>query len=252
MSSSQQDIRIYPTTAALMEAAARHFVQQARQAIETRDTLTLALAGGSTPKSLYALLAAPPFRTQLDWTRVHFFWGDERHVPPDHQDSNYRMARESLLNYLPVAPDHIHRVPSEIPDARTAADRYEDMIRRHFDVLAPGVPRFDCVLLGMGPDGHTASLFPGTQAAHEQHRLVAAPWVDTLQTSRITCTPALLNHARHVTFLVQGQHKAHMLRSALEGPLQPDLCPASSIRPQSGTLTWFVDQEAASELSRPS
>ncbi len=250
MFAAQQDIRIYPTSPSLMEAAAQHVIRHAGRAVKARGTATLALAGGSTPKTLYALLATPPCRTQLDWTRIHFFWGDERHVPPDHRDSNYRMTHESFLRHMPVAPDHIHRVPSEIPDARIVASRYEDMIRRYFAVFAPDVPRFDCMLLGMGPDGHTASLFPGTQAVHEQHRLVAASWVDTLQTYRITCTPVLFNHARHVTFLIQGKHKAHMLRTALEGALQPDTCPVHSIRPRSGTLTWFVDEEAASELTR--
>ena len=251
MSSSQPDIRIYPTSPSLMEAAAHHVVQHASLAIKERNTCTLALAGGSTPKSLYALLAAPPFRTQLDWTKIHFFWGDERHVPPDHQDSNYRMAHEVLFRHLPIAPDHIHRMPSELPDARKGADRYEDVLRRHFAVSAPDVPRFDCMLLGMGPDGHTASLFPGTQAVREPHRLVAAPWVETLQTYRITCTPVLLNHARQVTFLIQGTHKAHMLRTVLEGPFQPDAYPSQNIRPRSGALTWFVNQDAAGELTLP-
>ena len=234
-----------------MEAAARHIIQQADRAIRERGTFNLALAGGSTPKSLYALLAAPPFRTQLDWTKIHFFWGDERHVPPDHRDSNYRMTHEALFRHLSIAPDHIHRVPGELPDARTVADRYEDMLRRHFAISAPDVPRFDCMLLGMGPDGHTASLFPGTQAVRETHRLVAAPWVDTLRAHRITCTPVLINHARQVTFLIQGPHKARMLRTVLEGPFQPDVCPSQIIRPEAGALTWFVHQDAAGDLPPP-
>ncbi len=251
MPASQQDIRIYPTTPSLMEAVAQHLMQQAALAITARHTCTLALAGGSTPKSLYARLAAPPFRAQLDWANIHCFWGDERHVPPDHQDSNYRMTHEALLQHLPIAPDHIHRMPAELPDAREAADRYEDILRRHFAVSAPDVPRFDCVLLGMGPDGHTASLFPGTPAVRESRRLVTAAWVDTLQTYRITCTPVLLNHARQVTFLVQGKEKASMLRTVLEGPRQPDACPSQMIRPQPGALTWFINQDAAGELTIP-
>ena len=234
-----------------MEAAAQHVIQHACQAIKARNTFTFALAGGSTPKSLYALLATQPFLTQLDWTKIHFFWGDERHVHPDHQESNYRMAHEALIRHLPVASDHVHRMPSELPDARTVADRYEDTIRRHFAVSAPDVPRFDYILLGMGPDGHTASLFPGTQVMREPHRLVAAPWVETLQTSRITLTPVLLNHARHVTFLIQGQQKAPMLRTVIEGPFQPDAYPSQHICPQPGALTWFVNQDAAGELALP-
>ncbi len=252
MASSQQDIRIYPTSSSLMEAAAQHVIRHAARAITERNTCTLALAGGSTPKSLYVLLAAPPFRTQLDWTKIHFFWGDERHVPPDHQDSNYRMAHESLLKHLPIAPNHIHRIPSELPNVQEVADRYEGMLRRHFAVSAPDMPRFDYVLLGMGTDGHTASLFPGTQAMHERHRLVVAPWVEPLRTHRITCTPTLFNHARQVTFLIQGQHKAGMFRTVIEGPFQPNTYPAHSIRPRPGTLTWFVDQDAGGALTLPS
>ena len=251
MSSSQPDIRIYPTSPSLMEAATRHIIQHACRAITARNTFTLALAGGSTPTSLYALLATPPFRTQLDWTKIHFFWGDERHVPPDHQDSNYRMAHETLLRHLPVAPDHIHRMSGELPDAWKVADHYEDVLRRHFAVAAPAIPRFDCILLGMGPDGHTASLFPGTSAIHESRRLVAAPWVEQFQAYRITCTPLLLNHARQVTFLVQGVKKSRMLHTVIDGPVQPDRYPSQSIRPQSGTLTWFVDQDAGGELTIP-
>ncbi len=242
---------MYPTAPSLMEAAAHHVIRHASRAITERDTCALALAGGSTPQRLYALLAAPPFRAQLDWTKIHFFWGDERHVPPDHRDSNYRMAHEALLRHLPVAPDHIHRVLGELPDAREVADRYEAALRRHFDVSAPDVPRFDCVLLGMGADGHTASLFPGARPVCEPHRLVAAPWVEPLRTHRITVTPMLLNHARQVTFLIQGRHKAGMLRTVLEGPCRPDTCPPHSIRPRPGTLTWFVDREAAGELTSP-
>ena len=249
MPSSQRDIHVYPTSQALLEAAAQHLLDHARQAIAARNACTLALAGGSTPKGLYSRLAAPPFQSQLDWTKVRFFWGDERHVPPDHTDSNYRMAREALLSRLPVSMAQVHRVPSELPDAQTAADQYEAELRKQFGVSAPDVPRFDFILLGMGPDGHTASLFPGTPSVHATRRLVAAPWVEELQTSRITFTPALLNHARQVTFLICGQAKAEALHAVLEGPFQPDALPAQIIRPQTGTLTWFVDQEAAGALN---
>ena len=246
---SQRDIHVYPTSQALLEAAAQHLLDHARQAIETRNSFTIALAGGSTPKGLYAMLAAPPFRSQLDWTKIRFFWGDERHVPPDHADSNYRMAHEALLSHLPISMAHVHRVPSELPDAQTVADQYEAVLRKQFEVSGPEIPRFDFILLGMGPDGHTASLFPGTQAVHETNRLVAAPWVERLQTSRITFTPVLLNHARQVTFLICGHAKADTLHAVLEGPFQPDALPAQVIGPRAGTLTWFVDQEAAGALT---
>ena len=244
MSHSQQDIHVYPTPQTLLDAAAQHVLEHAQQAISARDSFTLALAGGSTPKGLYTRLAAPPFRSQLDWTKVRVFWGDERHVPPDHEDSNYRMAHEALLSRVPISMAHVHRVPSELPDAQTVADQYEAVLRKQFDVFEPDVPRFDFILLGMGPDGHTASLFPGTQAVHATSRLVAAPWVERLQTSRITFTPVLLNHARQVTFLICGHAKAQTLHAVLEGPFQPDALPAQIIRPHSGHLTWFVDQAA--------
>ena len=177
------------------------------------------------------------------------FLGDERHVPPDHADSNYRMAHEALLRHLPISTAQVHRVPSELPDAQTAADQYEAALREQFEVSEPDVPRFDLILLGMGPDGHTASLFPGTQAVHETSRLVAAPWVDKLQASRITFTPVLLNHARQVTFLICGQAKADTLHTVLEGPFQPDALPAQIVGPRDGTLTWFADQEAGGALT---
>lgn len=246
---SQRDIHVYPTSQTLLEAAAHHLLDHAHQAIATRDSFSLALAGGSTPKGLYAMLAAPPLRTQLDWTKVRFFWGDERHVPPDHADSNYRMVHEALLTHLPISTAQVHRVPSELPDAQTVADRYEAVLREQFDVSESDIPRFDLILLGMGPDGHTASLFPGTQAVHATSRLVAAPWVETLQTSRITFTPVLLNHARQVTFLICGHAKAATLHAVLEGPFQPDRLPAQVIRPRAGTLTWLVDQEAGGALT---
>ena len=249
MSHSQRDIHVYPTSQALLEAAAHHLLDHAREAILTRGSFTLALAGGSTPKGLYARLAAPPFRSQLDWTKVRFFWGDERHVPPDHADSNYRMAHEALLSRLPLSMAQVHRMPSELPDAQTVADRYEALLRKQFEISGSEIPRFDFVLLGMGPDGHTASLFPGTQAVHETSRLVAAPWVEKFQMSRITLTPVLLNHTRQVTFLICGRAKAATLHSVLEGPYQPDALPAQVIAPQAGTLTWFVDQEAAEALT---
>ena len=249
MPSSQRDIHVYPTTQALLEAAAHHVLDHAQQAIAARDSCTIALAGGSTPKGLYAMLAVPPFRNQLDWTKIRFFWGDERHVPPDHADSNYRMAHEAFLRHLPISTTQVHRVPSELPDAQAAADHYEAALREQFEVSEPDAPRFDLILLGMGPDGHTASLFPGTRTVHETSRLVAAPWVEKLRAFRITFTPVLLNHARQVTFLICGRAKAETLHAVLEGPFQPDALPVQVIGPQAGTLTWFVDQEAGGALT---
>ncbi len=235
----------------LVREAAQHIVSVAQEAIANHGQMAFALAGGSTPKKLYTLLTRDPFRSQIPWGGIHFFWGDERHVPPDHQDSNYRMARETLLGHVPVPEDHVHRIPSELPNAKEAADKYERALREHFQLVPGQKPRFDLILLGLGPDGHTASLFPGTPAVQDTLGLVAAPWVDKFSTFRITLTPAVLNEAAHVIFLVSGQDKAEALRSVLEGPYQPDRFPAQVINPAQGRLLWLVDKEAAGCLRRP-
>ena len=179
----------------LVRVAAQTFVSVAQEAIADHGQFVVALAGGSTPKKLYSLLATDTFRPHIPWDRTHLFWGDERHVPPDHQDSNYRMAREALLTHVPLPEDHVHRIHGEMPNAENAANRYEQELGDFFQLAAHQKPRFDLVLLGMGPDGHTASLFPGTSAVHETTRLVSAPWVEKFSTFRITLTPAVLNEA---------------------------------------------------------
>jgi 6-phosphogluconolactonase len=212
---------------------------------------TLALAGGSTPRSLYQLLAdaAGPYRARLPWERFHFFWGDERHVPPDHPDSNYRMAREAMLDRVPVAPTNVHRIAAELADARQAAAAYEQELRGFFGLPPKRAwPRFDYLLLGLGEEGHTASLFPGSPALDERERLVAAPWVEAHQTFRITLTPPALNHAARVVFLVSGAQKAAALREVLAGELRPHLYPAQVVQPDDGELLWLVDRAAASLL----
>ncbi|MDT7042429.1 6-phosphogluconolactonase [Candidatus Nitronereus thalassa] len=249
MNSPNSNVCVYPTLQALTTAAAEHVIHQASLAINLRKKFTIALAGGSTPKNLYALLASPEYRTRLDWEKVEFFWGDERHVPPDHADSNYRMAHEAILGPLQIPETHIHRIQGELADAQEAANRYESLLRNRLASTDSAIPQLDLVLLGMGPDGHTASLFPGTDAVHESTRLVVAPWVEKFQTFRITMTPALINHAYQVTFLISGGEKAQVLREVKEGPYQPDALPSQVIKPLSGHLTWLLDQEAASNLS---
>ena len=247
------DIRVFPDIPALTHAAADHVIQQASLAINVRGRFTIALAGGSTPKGLYALLASSEYRSRLDWGKVEFFWGDERHVPPDHAESNYRMAQEAMLSPLAIPEEQIHRIHGEMPVAQEAADQYEALLRSQLEASEYPIPRIDLVLLGMGPDGHTASLFPGTEVIHESNRLVAAPWVDKFQTFRITMTPPIINQARQVSFLITGEGKAKVLRDVLEGSFQPDVLPSQIIRPISGQLTWFLDQAAARDLStRPS
>jgi 6-phosphogluconolactonase len=248
----------------LSRYAAELFVTLAQRAGDVEgQRFTVALAGGETPGHLYSLLASSQYAPQVPWERVHVFWGDERHVPPDDPASNYRMAYDALLSRVPIPPQNVHRIRAELPDAHEAARTYEDDLRGFFGLQPSALPRFDLVLLGMGTDGHTASLFPRTDTLHDREQgvcnpptsweptlLVAAPWVETLQAYRLTLTPRLLNNADVVVFLVSGERKAATLHAVLEGPLRPDLLPAQIIAPTNGTLLWLVDQAAAAQLQR--
>ena len=214
------------------------------------NPITIALSGGSTPRGLHGLLAGDPaIRDRLPWHHLHFFWGDERHVPSDHPQSNYRMAHESLFSLAPVPRENIHRVPVEEPDAAVAAEKYERELRTFFGLDVGQLPRFDCILLGMGSDGHTASLFPHTEALHESNRLVVANWVDKFKAYRLTLTVPVLNHADLVVFLVSGHEKAEALKEVLQGDRQPNRFPAQLIRPDPGKLLWIVDRAAARLLT---
>jgi 6-phosphogluconolactonase len=235
---------------ALAREAASEFSRRAQVCVAERGRFTVTLSGGSTPRRLYALLADPaaPFRDGIPWSRVHFFWGDERHVPPDDPKSNFRMVRQALLSRVPVPLENVHRIEAERPDAADAADAYERELMRFF-ALTPGqVPRFDLVLLGMGPDGHTASLFPGSSALEVRDRLVVAAWVPKLHSDRITLTLPVFNNAAAVAFLVSGADKAATLRAALD-PNGPGGLPCQRIRPVDGDLLWLVDRAAARGLS---
>ena len=242
------ELRIAATTEELSHIAAEEFARHAERVARMKGIVAVALAGGSTPKALYRLLAADEeatYRGRIPWDKIHFFWGDERHVPPDHPDSNYRMAHETMLSRVPVPPNHVHRIPSENADAQVVAEGYARTLREVFR-LGPGqLPAFDLILLGMGPDGHTASLFPGTDAVREQTQLVAAPWVEKFHAHRITLTPPVLNNAASVIFLVSGEEKAETLRQVLQGEYQPDRLPAQVVRPVQGRLLWLVDRAAA-------
>jgi 6-phosphogluconolactonase len=249
--SSSVDIRTLTTPQELFEAAAEEVVRAANEAVAQRGRFTIALPGGSTPKNLLNLLATNA-RTVLPWDRTFFFWGDERHVPPTDPDSNYRMAEETMLSKIPVAAGNVFRMAAENPDAAAAAEAYEQTLRKFFQ-LGPGeVPIFDLILLGMGPDGHTASLFPGSAGLQEKSRLVIANWVDKLKASRLTLTLPVLNAARCVAFLVSGTDKATALRAVLEEDVPGEQYPSKLVRPSTGKLIWFVDRAAASELSTKS
>jgi 6-phosphogluconolactonase len=242
-------VRVFETVPELMRAAAEEVVRNAVEAASERGVFTWVLSGGSTPRDLYRALGHPPYRDRMPWSAIHVFWGDERHVPPDHPDSNFRMAREAMLDAVPLPAANIHRIRAEEPDAEVAAKAYETEVREFFH-LAPDAqdnwPRFDLVLLGLGKDAHTASLFPGGEAVHESKGLVVAPWVAAQNTFRITLTPPALNHARLITFLVSGEDKAEPLRAVLEGARDPDRYPAQIVE---GNRLWLVDRAAARLLA---
>lgn len=233
----------------------KHFVALARKAITSRGQFAVALAGGSTPRATYALLATEEFAARVDWPRVHIFWGDERCVPPDHPDSNYRMAREALLDHVPLPARNVHPIQGEIDPEEAAAD-YERTLRSFFarnpngkEIRGDGsTPRFDLALLGMGKNGHTASLFPGAVALHERKRWVVVNYVEKLSAWRITLTPVAINAAADVAFVVSGAGKAERLRHVLTGPYRPDVLPAQIVRPDCGRLLWLIDAAAAALL----
>jgi len=242
------EIRILTTPQELFAAAAEEVIHAADEAIKVRGKFTLALSGGSTPKALYNLLATNA-RTALPWERMYFFWGDERHVPPNDPDSNYRMVTEAMLSKVPIPPANVFRIEAENPDASAAAAAYEQTLRKFFQLEANGVPRFDLILLGMGPDGHTASLFPATEGLKEKSRLVIANWVEKLKTHRLSFTLPVLNAAHTVAFLVSGTDKAPALKAVLEGNDPGEQYPAKLVQPKDGKLIWFLDRAAASGLS---
>ena len=237
------EVKIVPDSATLGRAAAQEFHHVAEAAVGERGRFSVALSGGNTPRSVYALLASQ--HKELPWDKIHIFFGDERHVPPDHPDSNFRMASESLLTKVPIPDKNVHRIRAEL-EAGPAAQDYEDQLRTFFHLIDHDWPRFDLVLLGLGDDGHTASLFPGTAALNERSRTVAANWVEKLQSFRVTLTFPVLNHAAEVIFLVSGDSKAQILSDVLRPGAKK--YPAQSVSPESGRLLWLVDKEAASLL----
>ena len=240
------DCIILENAQAVAREAAERVLNLVAMAAQEKGAFHLVLSGGSTPKRLYEILA----QSNISWNHVHFFWGDERCVGPDHIDSNYKMAYDTLLSKINVNASHIHRLRGEIAP-EIAALHYEQTIRSVFGLTGltpddPVMPAFDLVLLGMGADGHTASLFPETEALKECTRWVTANFVPKLAGYRLTLTPAILNGAEKVFFLVAGSDKAKTLKNVLEGPYHPDLLPSQLLHSATGRVTWIVD-EAASE-----
>jgi 6-phosphogluconolactonase len=236
--------------AALAASAAQYFVEKVEQVVAARGRARIAISGGSTPKAAFALLgaASQPWRTRMPWEKLDLWWVDERCVPPDHPDSNFRMTREALLDHVPLKPEQIHRMEGEL-EPEVAAARYESELRNGFRLEGAETPRFDLLQLGMGPDGHTASLFPNSQALHEITRLAAANHVPAAKdTWRITLTRPVINLAAEVFFLVSGADKAQILKEVFLGPSDPERLPSQLIIPAGGILTLLLDQPAAALL----
>jgi 6-phosphogluconolactonase len=237
-------IQVVATPADLFHAAAEEFIRVGRTAIGAQGRFAVALSGGSTPRGLHSQLAKD--YAGFSWNRTFVFIGDERYVPPDHPDSNYRMANESLLTQVAILPENVHRVHTELPDPKRTAAEYEADTRNFFQLRAGEFPRFDLIILGLGPDGHTASLFPGTEGLKEQQKLVIANWVEKLNTFRISFTYPVLNRAAEVMFLVSGADKADAVSHVLKGATPP--LPAQGVQPVDGKLMWMLDEAAASKL----
>jgi 6-phosphogluconolactonase len=246
---TNREVRLLANANAIAQAAAAEFLDAALEAVRQKGTFSVALAGGSTPKDLYGLLSSDPLQVKVPWSKMQFFFGDERHVPPNDPESNFRMATEAMLAKAPIDPKQVHRIKSEKPNASEAAQEYEQELRESFNVKPDELPRFDLVLLGMGPEGHTASLFPGTKALKEQRRLVVSNWVGKFYTDRITLTPPVLNNAARIIFMAHGAEKAPALKAVLEGPYEPEQLPAQMINPPTGRVVWLVDPSAASMLA---
>ncbi len=242
------DLHAHQNAEELARGGAQLFVDGVAEALRARGRFRVALSGGSTPRRVYELLATPDFSSRIDWNRVDLFWGDERYVPADARESNYRMTAEALLDHVPVPPANIHRVPTEISPPSAAASAYEDEIRQVFGEPT-SVPEFDLIYLGLGSNGHTASLFPHSPALHESSRLVVADFVAEVNSWRISMTLPLLNQGRVVAFLIEGAQKAQVLSEVLLGPRDPERLPAQLISPQ-GQLLWMVDAAAAALVSR--
>lgn len=242
---ARPDVHVVSDAQALARLAAQFVARAAAEAVAQRGSCSIVLAGGATPKALYSLFGSDAaLRAQIPWRRLFFFWGDERMVPPTHADSNYRMASDAFLSALQIPHDHIFRIQGELVHASAAAARYEDTIDFFFGLEAGEFPPFDLVLLGMGADGHTASLFPGTKVLRTARNIVAPTWVPSLSAWRVTLTAPALNAARRVLFLVQGRDKAPALKTALEGPSSDSPLPVQLVAPR-GRVQWIVDSAAA-------
>ena len=256
------ELHIYKDAEALSAAAAKWIADRIGETLKKKDRFTIALSGGSTPQRLHKILAASPYKEQVDWSKLHIFWGDERAVPFEDSRNNAKMAYDTLLNFVPVPASQIHVMRTDIAPEQSAAE-YEKILHQYFDAPPPGGGdlsssassgentethySFDLVLLGMGDDGHTLSLFPGTEVVHEEKAWATAFFLKAQDMYRITLTKAIVNRSAAVAFLTTGTGKAHALKEVLKGTYHPDLYPSQEIRP-AGELHWFVDEAAAAQL----
>jgi 6-phosphogluconolactonase len=249
---TEVEYRVYNDADALSRAAAEHFLEGAQAAVRANGVARIAISGGSTPKRTFELLANPAekFAKAMPWGQIELYWVDERTVPPDNKDSNYRMTREALLSKVPLKPELIFRIEGELNPEQAAA-RYESAIRNHLRLEGAQGPRFDLLSLGIGNDGHTASLFPHTEALHEMIRIAVANHVPQLNTWRVTLTWPVINEASSVFFLIAGKDKAQPLHDILLGKYDPETLPSQLIRPRSGKLLMLVDKDAAAMLPPP-
>ncbi len=246
---SEVRVQTYSNLEALSRAVAEQFVALARQRTGEQQKFSVALSGGKTPQPFLKLLASPEFSRRIPWENMNIFQVDERCVPPDHQESNYRMLREALLDPVPEAAAHFHRLQAEQEDLDAASAAYAQELKKTLAPPRGKAPRFDLIMLGMGPDGHTASLFPHSDALGERGGWVCPNYVEALQAYRLTLTYPVLNAASEIVFMVSGSDKANALRQVLEGPRDTDHYPAQEVHPENGRATWFVDDAAACLLS---
>jgi 6-phosphogluconolactonase len=237
-------LHLYKDPEELSKEVAKWIAGRIADTLKKQDRFTIALSGGSTPKALHKLLAAAPYKEKIDWTKLHVFWGDERAVPFEDERNNAKMAYDTLLNFVPVPASQIHIMRTDIAPEQSAIE-YEKILRQYFD---PSALSFDLVLLGMGDDGHTLSLFPGTEVVHEETAWVTAFFLQAQDMFRITLTKTIVNRSACVAFLTTGTGKAHALKEVLKGTYNPDLYPSQEIRPVAGELHWFVDEAAAAGL----
>jgi 6-phosphogluconolactonase len=235
-------IRIFADAESLSRAAAAIFLEESKLAVQRHRRFDVVLCGGRTPQRTHEILARPPFQQQVPWAQTHVFWGDERCVPPDDPRSNEKWAREELLNHVPIPPEQIHPIRCQ-KSPRDAAQAYESALRK---IFAGQLRQFDLIFLGLGTNGHTASLFPDTTVLEERSRWVAEVYVKEQDMYRVTLTVPIINNAKHIVFLVSGAEKAEVLHEVLEGPFTPHTLPAQLIQPTNGTITWLVDKAARS------